>query len=55
MSGEEITIMDKHKTTALAEWDKPVLFGKGHWEVVDDSGEQVIRLAQSQRVLVQFT
>ena len=32
--GEEITILDKHNTTALAAWDKPVLFGKGHWEVV---------------------
>jgi hypothetical protein len=42
--GEEIIILDKHKTTALAEWNKPVLFGKGHWEVVDDSGEQVIKL-----------
>jgi len=42
--GEEIIILDKHKTEALGEWDKPVLFGKGHWEVVDDSGEQVIKL-----------
>jgi hypothetical protein len=42
--GEEVIVLDKHKTTALAEWDKPVLFGKGHWEVVDDSGEQVIKL-----------
>jgi hypothetical protein len=43
-TGEEVIILDKDKTTALAEWDKPVLFGKGHWEVVDDSGEQVIKL-----------
>ena len=43
-TAEEVIILDKGKTTALAEWDKPVLFGKGHWEVVDDSGEQVIKL-----------
>jgi len=43
-TGEEVIILEKHKTTSLAEWDKPVLFGKGHWEVVEDSGEQVIKL-----------
>jgi hypothetical protein len=43
-AGEEVIILDKYKTRALAEWDKPVLFGKGHWEVMDDSGEQVIKL-----------
>ena len=43
-TGEEAIILDKRKTEALAEWDKPVLFGKGSWKVVDDAGEQVIKL-----------
>ena len=43
-SGEEVIILDKHKTAALAEWDKPVLFGSGNWKVVDDSGEHVLKL-----------
>jgi hypothetical protein len=43
-TGEEVVILDKRKTEALAEWDKPVLFGKGIWKVVDDAGEQVIKL-----------
>jgi hypothetical protein len=43
-TGEEVIILGKHKTEALAEWDKPVLFGKGSWQVVDDSGEKVIKL-----------
>jgi hypothetical protein len=43
-TGEEVIILHKHKTEALAEWDKPVLFGKGQWGVVDDSGEQAIKL-----------
>jgi hypothetical protein len=43
-TGEEVIILDKHKTVDLAEWDKPVLFGSGDWKVVDDSGEQVIKL-----------
>jgi len=42
--GEEVIVLDKRKTEALAEWDKPVLFGKGDWKVVDDAGEQVIKL-----------
>ena len=43
-SGEEVIILDKAKTEALAEWDKPVLFGSGSWKVVDDAGDQVIKL-----------
>jgi DUF3047 family protein len=43
-TGKEVIILDTHKTEALAEWDKPVLFGKGSWKVVDDAGEQVIKL-----------
>ena len=43
-TGEEVIILDKHKTQALAEWNKPVLFGTGNWKVVDESGEQVIKL-----------
>jgi len=43
-SGEEVIILGKYKTEALEEWDKPVLVGRGDWKVVDDSGEQVIKL-----------
>jgi DUF3047 family protein len=43
-TGEEMIIPNNHKTEALAEWDKPVLFGKGSWKVADDSGDQVIKL-----------
>ena len=43
-SGEEVIVLGKQKTEALAEWDKPVLFGSGNWKVVDESGEQVLKL-----------
>ena len=43
-TAEEVIILGKHKTEALAEWDKPVLYGNGNWKVVDDSGDQVIKL-----------
>jgi hypothetical protein len=43
-AGEEVIVLDKRKTEALAEWDKPVLIGKGDWKVVEDAGEQVIKL-----------
>jgi len=43
-TGEEVIILDRDKAAALEEWDKPVLFGSGSWKVVDDSGEQVIKL-----------
>jgi hypothetical protein len=43
-TGEEVIILDKEKAAALAEWDKPVLFGSGDWKVVDDSGDPVIKL-----------
>jgi Protein of unknown function (DUF3047) len=43
-AGEEVIILGKGKTQALAEWDKPVHFGTGNWKVVDDAGDQVIKL-----------
>jgi len=43
-TGEEVIILARDKAAALEEWDKPVLFGSGSWKVVDDSGEQVIKL-----------
>jgi hypothetical protein len=43
-TAEEVIILDRDKTAALEEWDKPVLFGSGNWKVVDDSGDQVIKL-----------
>jgi hypothetical protein len=43
-TGEEVIVLDKHKTEALAEWDKPVLFGSSNWKVVDDSGQQLLKL-----------
>jgi hypothetical protein len=43
-TAEEVIVLDNHKTEALPEWDKPVLFGKGSWSVVDDAGDQVIKL-----------
>jgi hypothetical protein len=42
--GEEVIILNKYKTEALAEWDKPVLFGTGNWKVLNDSGVQVLKL-----------
>lgn len=43
-TGEEVIILDKRKIAALADWDKPVLFGSSDWAVVDDSGDQAIKL-----------
>src|SRR6476620_657955 len=43
-AGEEIIILGEGKTQALAEWDKPVHFGKGIWNVVDDAEDQAIKL-----------
>jgi hypothetical protein len=43
-AGEEVIILGKGKTQALAEWDKPVHFGTGNWQVVDDAENQVIKL-----------
>lgn len=43
-AGEEVIILGKGKTQALAEWDKPVHFGTGNWKVVDDAENQAIKL-----------
>lgn len=43
-AGEEIIILGKGKTQALAEWEKPVHFGTGIWKVVDDAEHQAIKL-----------
>src|SRR5512144_919542 len=43
-AGEEVIILGKGKTQALAEWDKPVHFGTGIWKVVDDGEDQAIQL-----------
>ncbi|MGA6826929.1 DUF3047 domain-containing protein [Nitrospira sp. NS4] len=43
-AGEEVIILGKGKTQALEEWDKPVHFGTGIWSVVDDAGDQAIKL-----------
>jgi hypothetical protein len=42
--GEEVIILSKGKTQTLAEWDKPVHFGTGIWEVVDDAENQALKL-----------
>ena len=43
-AGEEVIILSKGKTQALAEWEKPVHFGTGNWKVVDDGENQAIEL-----------
>lgn len=43
-AGDEVIILGKGKTATLAEWDKPVHFGTGNWSVVDDGGDQAIKL-----------
>jgi hypothetical protein len=43
-AGEEVIILGKGKTDALAEWDKPVHFGTGNWKVVGDAEDQAIKL-----------
>ena len=43
-AGEEVIILGKSKAATLAEWDKPVHFGTGNWSVVDDGGDQAIKL-----------
>ena len=39
-AGEEIIILGKGKAQALAEWDEPVHFGTGMWNVVNDAENQ---------------
>jgi hypothetical protein len=41
--GEEVIILDAHKTDALLDWDKRILSEGSSWQVVDDSGERVIK------------
>lgn len=43
-AGEEVIILGKGKTQALAEWDKPVHFGTVNWKVMDDAENQAIKL-----------
>lgn len=43
-AGEEVIILSKGKTQTLEEWNKPVHFGTGIWEVVDDAEDQAIKL-----------
>jgi len=52
--GEEITILDKHKTTALGSRTNQFFLERVIGRLWDGSGEQVIKLAQSQLGLVQF-
>ena len=42
-AGEEVIILDAHKTDALLDWDKRVLSEGSSWQVVDDSGDRVIK------------
>ena len=42
-AGEEVIILDAHKTDALLDWDKRVLPEGSSWQVVDDSGDRVIK------------
>lgn len=43
-AGEDVIILGKGKTAALAEWDKPVHFGTGDWKVVADAEDQALKL-----------
>src|SRR5678816_2937698 len=43
-AGEEVIILDAHKTDTLLDWDKRVLSESSSWQVVDDSGDRVIKL-----------
>ena len=43
-AGDEVIILGKGKTQTLVEWDKPVHFGTGSWNVVDDAENQAIKL-----------
>jgi hypothetical protein len=43
-AGDDVIILGKGKTQALAEWDKPVHFGTGSWNVVADGEDQAIKL-----------
>ena len=42
-AGEEVVILDAQKTDALLDWDKRVLSEGSSWQVVDDSGDRVIK------------
>jgi len=42
-AGEEVIILDAHKTDTLLDWDKRVLSEGASWQVVDDSGDQAIK------------
>ena len=43
-AGEEVIILDTHKTDSLMDWDKRVLSGGSSWQVAYDSGDRVIKL-----------
>jgi len=43
-AGEEVIVLDRQKTDALLDWDKRVLSEGSSWQVVDDSGDRVIKL-----------
>lgn len=42
--GEEVIVLDARKTDALLDWDKRILSEGSTWQVVDDSGDRVIKL-----------
>lgn len=42
-AGEEVIILDTHKPDALLDWDKRVLSDGSWWQVVDNSGDRVIK------------
>ena len=42
-AGEEVIILDAHKTDALLDWDKRILSDGSSWQVVDDLGKRVIK------------
>jgi hypothetical protein len=42
-AGEEVIILDAQKTDVLVDWDKRVLSDGSSWQVVDDSGDRVIK------------
>jgi DUF3047 family protein len=42
-AGEEVIVLDAHKTDTLLDWDKRFLSEGSSWQVVDDSGERVIK------------
>ena len=61
-AGEEVIILDAHKTDALLDWDKRVFSDGSNWQVVDDLGERVIKfrsesssLSLEKRIVVDLT